>query len=578
MKKGTELGGYMKNLASIIDCFGKNKPDKLRNSHGNPFSTVQYITAILKAYGIQHIVISPGNQNSMFASIVQQDNFFKLYSVVDERSAAYTATGIAYETNEPVVIACTEATASRNYISALTEAYYRKLPIIALTFFNYAATEFTAIPQHLDRSVSQNDIKTVSVTLPRISDNTDRLRFLALANGALAGIRHNPAPVHINCPSSLDYSEGYQELPQTIWTTEYYDIDFEHLTAELQNKKISVYIGSHAKFDKETEKLISDFAESYDASVFCDQSSNYHGKNKILISMAATSGIKNNPADILIDIGNVSGEYQSWPLINQQRIWRVSENGEFKCRFDKPINKLFNCKEKEFLRTLKNKSSEKIRYYQDLKQIEADYTYPEFGMSNMFVCQQAAKYLPQNSSLHLGILNSLRCMNYFKLDESIDVNVNVGGFGIDGAVSSLLGQSLVNKDKLCFGIIGDLAFFYDMNALGQRDLGKNFRIIVINNNKGVEFKLNKNLTEHLGYEGVEPYIAAAGHFKGGAKSWAETCGFKYLRAETKEEVTSQLNEFCSPDSDKPILFEIITNDDDDIKDRKEIESLAKKKC
>ena len=76
----------------------------------NVYNTIHYIIAMLKAY--------------------------KIKNIIDERSAAYVATGLAYETQEPVVITCTGATASRNYLSALTEAYYKNLPIIALTFFD----------------------------------------------------------------------------------------------------------------------------------------------------------------------------------------------------------------------------------------------------------------------------------------------------------------------------------------------------------------------------------------------------------------------------------------------------------
>ena len=120
--------------------------------------TTQYLIAMLKAYKINKIVASPGMQNAGFNLIVQDNSFFECHSVIDERSAAYVASGMAYETNEPVVITCTGATASRNYLSAMTEAYYRKLPIIAITFTHYG-NKFNLEPQYVDRSIIQNDIK-----------------------------------------------------------------------------------------------------------------------------------------------------------------------------------------------------------------------------------------------------------------------------------------------------------------------------------------------------------------------------------------------------------------------------------
>ena len=94
---------------------------------------VQIVIGLLKAHGIKRIVASPGSTNVTFVASVQQDPWFEIYSCVDERSAAYMACGIALETGEPCVLSCTGATASRNYFSALTEAYYRKLPILAIT-------------------------------------------------------------------------------------------------------------------------------------------------------------------------------------------------------------------------------------------------------------------------------------------------------------------------------------------------------------------------------------------------------------------------------------------------------------
>lgn len=90
---------------------------------------VQVVIALLKAYGIRKVIASPGTTNMTFVASIQDDPFFEMYSSVDERSAAYLACGLAAESGEPVVISCTGATASRNYMPGLTEAYYRKLPV-----------------------------------------------------------------------------------------------------------------------------------------------------------------------------------------------------------------------------------------------------------------------------------------------------------------------------------------------------------------------------------------------------------------------------------------------------------------
>ena len=111
-------------------------------------------------------------------------------------------------------------------------------------------------------------------------------------------------------------------------------------------------------------------------------------------------------------------------------------------------------------------------------------------------------------------------------------------------------------DKMCFMIVGDLAFFYDMNCLGIREVKNNVRIMLINNNGGIEFKLNgENKKEYY------RFIAAA-NYHGNAKGWAESCGFKYYSVCNIEELEKYGSEFLS-ESDKPILLEVFVSDVDE---------------
>ena len=272
---------------------------------------IYYLISLLKAYKIKYVIASPGMQNAKFNSIVQEDKAFNCYSVVDERSAAYVATGIAYETQEPVIITCTGATASRNYLSALTEAFYRKIPIIAITFFNYDSNKYSLSPQYIDRTNSQNDIKYISVELPKNMDTSGKKRCLTFLNAALINAKYNNLPVHINCPAIHNYKDIEQSLPIDIWTPTIYSENFETLKREFNNKNTAVFIGSHTKFSKNEELALSEFVSSWDIPVICDHTSNYHGKNKILVSQISYKMKSLTPLDIVIDIGGISGEYSS---------------------------------------------------------------------------------------------------------------------------------------------------------------------------------------------------------------------------------------------------------------------------
>lgn len=80
------------------------------------------------------------------------------------------ACGLAYESGEPVVLSCTEATASRNYFPGLTEAYYRKLPILAITGAHGSYDIGHLKPQVINRSVAPLDTVRLSVDLGKCKD------------------------------------------------------------------------------------------------------------------------------------------------------------------------------------------------------------------------------------------------------------------------------------------------------------------------------------------------------------------------------------------------------------------------
>ena len=175
--------------------------------------------------------------------------------------------------------------------------------------------------------------------------------------------------------------------------------------------------------------------------------------------------------------------------------------------------------------------------------------------------------MPQNAVLHLGILNTLRNWNFFTTDVSICGYANTGGFGIDGGISSLLGAALADDSRLFFGVIGDLAFFYDMNACGNHYLGKNIRLLLINNGVGTEFKNYNHKAAKFGKD-ADAYMAAAGHFGNKSrtlvKHYAEDLGFEYMSAENKEEFLANMQRWLEPTvTEQPMLFEVFTDSKDE---------------
>jgi 2-succinyl-5-enolpyruvyl-6-hydroxy-3-cyclohexene-1-carboxylate synthase len=527
----------------------------------------QIVLALLKKYNIRKIVVSPGTKNVPIAMSVQRDPFFEVYSVVDERSAAYFATGLVFESGEPVVISCTGSTASRNYLSALTEAYYRGLPVIALTSQHYFNDYDNFAPQTINRTFSQHDVKRISVNLPIIKNFEDEATCILSANKALTmATKRGCGPVHINLINE-SFTFNTPNLPD-VTKIDYYQTEtllcddyISQLKNQLYGKKIGLLIGAHRRFSKKEINTIEAFLDTYDAVVFYDIASSYHGKNKVLLSVASGLRKIDIKPDIVIDIGSVTPVYSASNLLQGVEFWRISEDGEFHQRFSGNLKKQFDCCEYIFFDMLTDKQNKPIesKYYHTILESMGKVIVPELPFSNIFVSSQFAQKLPENCSFHAGASESLSNMNFFALKESIYSGANVGMLGIDGSISTLVGQSMVYKNKLYFGLVGDLTFFYDMNILGNRHIQKNIRLMLVNNGLGVRFRVTPFIEEIFGDE-TDAFIAACGH-NGSAEGWARSMGFEYMTAKNKKEFLKRIDKFCSPDInkfDKPVLFEVFT--------------------
>ena len=88
---------------------------------------------LLYQYGVRDVVIAPGSRSAPLTLAAVRHGGLRTRLVYDERSAAYTALGIAQQSGRPVGIICSSGTAALNFAPALAEAYYQRVPLIALT-------------------------------------------------------------------------------------------------------------------------------------------------------------------------------------------------------------------------------------------------------------------------------------------------------------------------------------------------------------------------------------------------------------------------------------------------------------
>ena len=535
--------------------------------------SVLILVALLKAHNIKRVIASPGTTNLSFVASLQNDPFFEIYSCVDERSAAYMACGMAAETGEPVVITCTGATASRNYPSALTEAYYRKLPILAVTGTQDENKIGHLHAQVIDRSVLPKDVVKYSVHVKATESDKDAFYAEVKINKAINELfRHGGGPVHINLETIYSRDFSVKTLPpvRVIKCIGYKNVeDFP----SLPEGRIGIYIGSHPTFTKEQTEAIDNFCAAHDAVCFCDNTSGYYGKYRVNYALLGYQEKRDytniNTLDLCIHIGEISADYATVGGLVRKNVWRVSEDGEIRDQFKK-LTYVFEMAESDFFRYYTPQSfSTREEYLKECKiadqQLRAKL--PEIPFSNVWIASRIYDKLPAGSEIHFGVLNSIRSWDLFNIPSNIQSFANVGGFGIDGGLSSMLGASFINHDRLYFGVFGDLAFFYDMNSIGNRHVGNNVRILVVNNGRGQEFRNHYHTGSMFGND-ADKFIAAAGHFGNQSpsllKDYAENLGFQYLSASSKEELLAHIPAFVNPIiTEKPILLECFTETSDE---------------
>ena len=540
---------------------------------------VQIVIALLKAHDIHRVIVSPGTTNMTFVASIQNDPWFNILSSADERSAAYLACGIASETGEPVVISCTGATASRNYMPGLTEAYYRKLPILAITSTRGNHSLGHLIDQQNDRLNIPNDIAMESVTVPMVKDPDDERMCEIEVNKAILALKLNGGgPSHINLYTNYSKDFSVIELPNA--NAIYRHTIFDKLPVIEDGKRVVIFVGAHQRFTERQKKAIEKFCATYDSVVFIERTSGYNGKYAVCFNIIAQQvqyHSKLRDVDLLIQIGQVATGLL-W--FNIKDVWRINEDGCLRDTYGK-LRRVFMMPEETFFEHYSIDGSNHTEYLlackDEINRVQLEC--PELPFSNIWIAKQMSPKLPYNSVLHLGILNTLRSWSYVNIPDYVETKSNVGGYGIDGCVSTFIGSAICMPMKIHIGIFGDLAFFYDMNVLGNRHVGNNIRLLLINNGRGTEFRNYNHPCFFLG-QYADEFLAAAGHYGNQSKrlvrDYAENLGFEYMSASSKEKFLMNIDRFTTEKSlDKPILFEVFTSQQDESNALELVQNIVK---
>ncbi len=536
---------------------------------------IQQLAALLLKKGITDIVISPGSRNAPMINTFAGSPEFNCRNVVDERSAAYFALGLALKKQNPVALVCSSGTATLNYAPAVAEAFYQNVPLIVLT----ADRPEYWIDQAENQCIRQENIyrnfSKKNVSLP-LGESEKELWFASRSiNECLnAAVDGTPGPVHINIPLEEPLHNFLEaDLPDVklIETAETESVlsetELEKLVNEVQLAKKILVLAGQQNPNPGLENSLAAFCEKTGAVVLTEHLSNLSDEqfcNNIDLLMPAIQNdeIESFQPELLISFGGTLVSKSIKQFLRKYKPaqhWHLSLSGK---HFDtyQSLTKVVNMDAADFFEALSEKLEKKDVDFQQLwknKELQVNQLRDEFISSVEFcdlkVFGQLASSIPGNSVIHLGNSSPVRYAMICPPVKNAMYFGNRGTSGIDGCVSTAVGFAS-DSEKINTVIVGDLSFFYDSNALWNKYLGANLRIIVIHNGGGNIFSMIKGPGESPVFN--EHFFAENTHK---AETLAKAFDLNYFSASNEIELTEALNKFYSPLHEKPALLEIFTN-------------------
>ena len=531
------------------------------------------LAALLEAYGITRVVLCPGSRNAPIVHTLSNHPGFVCHAMTDERSAGYFALGLALNSGKPVAVCCTSGTALLNLHPAVAEAFYQKVPLIVISADRPAAWIGQMDGQTLPQPEVFRSLVKKSVNLPEIHTEEDEWFCNRLINEALLETNHHgKGPVHINVPVSEPlFNFTTETLPQVRVITRYqglnvYDRDYNELIDRMNKyRKRMIVVGQMNLiylFEKRYTKLLYKHFAWLTEHIGNRTVPGIPVKNfdAALYAMPEDKMDQMAP-ELLITYGGhiVSKRLKKYLRRHPPKeYWHVSPDGEVTDLYGS-LTTVIEMDPFEFLEKiaalLETRTPEYPRIWEDYCKAVPE---PEFAYSEMAAVGALIKSLPEASVLHLANSSVVRYAQLYAVSPTVEVCCNRGTSGIEGSLSTAVGYAAAS-DKLNFVAIGDLSFFYDMNALWNANIGPNLRILLLNNGGGEIFHTLPGLDMS---ESSHKFITAV--HKTSAKGWAEERGFLYLRAENGGQLAEAMRSFTSPEAaERPVLLEVFTDKDED---------------
>ena len=524
----------------------------------------QSILEICQQKGVKHIVISPGSRNAPLTIGFTNNSYFKCYSIADERCAAFFALGIAQQIQQPVVVVCTSGSALLNYYPAFAEAFYSQIPLVVLSADR---------PQHkIDigdgQTIRQENVfANHSLFNANLSENNS-LENDYLVQMALHTSIAQKGPVHINVPFEEPLYETVSELqvhPKIIeFSTEEKPFEIDPLTLAVWKSASKKLILVGELFPNSVEQhYLELLANDPSVVVLTEKTSNLHHPTFIdqidtLITPFDEADFKAFQPEILLTFGGMVVSKRIKAFLRKYKPahhWHINELRAYDT-FGALTNH-FETKINVFLSQLLNEDTFESTYKSSIlsiwndriakhKEYNSKIPFSDFKVFD-FIC----KNLPKNCQLQVSNSSAIRYIQLFDVASSIPVFCNRGTSGIDGSTSTAIGAAVVNKLPTVL-ITGDIGFLYDSNALWNKYIPSNFKIILINNGGGGIFRI---LPGHEETETFNTFFETSHQLN--ASHLAKMYGLDYFKATDETSLDQQFSAFLTR-NEQPSILEIFT--------------------
>ncbi len=531
------------------------------SSHGN----VRQLAALMLAHGVTRCVLCPGSRNASISATLSAMPDMECRCVTDERSAGFAALGWAARAHAPVAVCVTSGSALLNLHPAVAEAFYRRVPLLIIS----ADRPARAIGQQEGQTIPQpgalGALVRCAVDLPEHDEAhanrliNEALMALTRQSGDWGHIAHpGGGPAHINIPLSEPLF-GVDERPlPTPRRIEH--MIFDNMPGEREEEILSllpslqrrlILFGQMGDWDD-----IPDLCQECDFALIGEHLSNADGlvQRRPDLLLGPHPDASWSP-DLLITCGGCVISRRLRALFHAhppKEHWHLSVDGavidSFGC-----LTRVIEGDPTEFLFLLSHYAPEgdaeyAKRWYQSVPEFPTD------GYNGMAIVGRLMAALNARkddvSTLHLGNSSAVRYAQLLPLGLLVRVECNRGVNGIEGSVSTALGYAMGDGGCLNVLIVGDLSFFYDMNALCMPGTRGNMRILLLNNGTGGIFSTLPQCPADA---------AVHGRQEAQAEAWVKSMGWNYMAVRSKEDVAPAIAALTAAKAKKPLLVEAFTD-------------------